>query len=799
MAISLNWINDYVSVKDEDKVALANKITKAGINIEMVKDTAIDNLVVGEVLECTNHPDSDHLKVCKVNVGKDVLQIVCGASNVRSGLKVIVALPSCLLPDGDKKFEIKKSTIRGVESNGMLCALFELGLEEKTEETYSKGICELPSDAPVGENALEYLGIADTTYELDLNPNRTDCNNHIPFAYEVAAVLKKQVTLPDVSFKELDESIDNQVTLDVTTPNVYMYNLMIAKDVKIKESPKFIKHRLEVAGVRSINNVVDISNYVMLEYGQPLHFFDKDVVGDKIVVRMAKDGEKIITLDKEERDLIKDDILITDGNTPLCVAGVMGGLNSGITESTKNILIESAMFNPYNIRYTSIRLGLRSEASLRFEKPLNYEYCLLALKRACHLLEKYADAKIVKGSISYDKVDKTPKVIKVTLKDFNSILGMKVEDNDVKETLTNLGFTYHEKNSEYEVEVPNRRQDIYPQKEDIIEEVGRLMGYDNIKPTLPLIRTKKGVYRDNIKFRKIVSKRMRTLGFNEIRTYTLIGEEDTNKYNYKFNTPIKLLKPMLKERSIIRQSLLNSVMEVVNYNLNKKNRDIYLYEIANVYSEVDNEYVEDTKLAFVMTGKYLFNTWNSLNYQTDFYLIKGVVENLLEYLGLTNRYSLKLSENLPKEIHPKINSEIIVDGTPVGYFGKLHPNVTKEDIYVCELSLTSLFTHKTSDIKYSELNKYPTIEKDVAFVLEKSIPAESLVKDIKAFGGKLLTNVKIFDVYTGDKIDENKKSIAYNLTFEDKTRTLTEEEVMEVFNKIIDNICHKYNATIRDK
>ena len=799
MAISLNWINDYVDVKDEDKVALANKITKAGINVEKVTTTKIDNLVVGEVLECSAHPDSDHLHVCKVSVGSETLQIVCGAPNVRKGIKVIVALPGCKLPDGDKLFEIKKSVIRGVESNGMLCALFELGLEEKTEETYSKGICELASDAPVGVNALSYLGVEDTTYTLDLNPNRTDCNNHIPFAYEVAAVLKKQITMPDVTFKTLEETVDNQVTLDVTTDNVFMYNLMIAKDVKIKESPEFIKHRLEVAGVRSINNVVDISNYVMLEYGQPLHFFDKDVVGNHIVVRMAHENEQIVTLDKETRDLNKEDILITDGDTPLCVAGVMGGLNSGITENTKNILIESAMFNPYNIRYTSIRLGLRSEASLRFEKPLNYEYCLLALQRACHLLEKYADAKIVMGSVSYDKVDKTPKVINVTLNDFNSILGMKVTDEDVKTTLTNLGFTYQENNGNYEVTVPNRRQDIYPQKEDIIEEVGRLMGYDNIMPTLPLIKTKKGEYRDNIKFRKIVSKRMRALGFNEIRTYTLVSEEDKDKYNYNFSNFIKLLKPMLKERSVIRQSLLNSLMEVVNYNLNKKNKDIYLYEIANTYSEVDNEYVEDVKLAFILCGNYISNTWNSLNYQADFYLAKGMVENLLDYLGLNNRYTLRLSDNLPKEIHPKINSEIIVDGNALGYFGKLHPNVSKEDIYVCELSLTQLFTHKTSDIKYSELNKYPTIEKDVAFVVDKSVLAEDLVKDIKSSGGKLLTNIKIFDVYTGNKIDENKKSIAYNLTFEDKTRTLTEEEVMAIFNKIIDNVCHKYNATIRDK
>ena len=385
MAISLNWVNDYVDIKDIDKVELANKITKAGINIEKVASNNIDNLIIGEIVDCVDHPDSDHLHVCQVNIGNEVTQIVCGAYNVRKGLKVIVALPGAILP-GD--FEIKKSKIRGQESNGMICALFELGLEEKTEENYNKGIEELKEDAPVGKNPIEYLNLCDTTYELDLNPNRTDCNNHLCFAYEVAAVLKKEVNMPDVSYTENDEDINEMVELVVETDNCPMYNLMIAKDVKIKESPDFIKQRLEVAGIRSINNVVDISNYVMLEYGQPLHFFDKDVVGNKILVRMANKDEKITTLDKIERDLIEDDILITDGEKALCVAGVMGGLDSGITDETKNILIESAMFNPYNVRYTSIRLDLRSEASLRFEKPLNYEYCELAIKRACHLLEK---------------------------------------------------------------------------------------------------------------------------------------------------------------------------------------------------------------------------------------------------------------------------------------------------------------------------------------------------------------------------------------------------------------------------
>ena len=795
MAISLNWINDYIDIENEDKIELANKITKAGINVEKVTVNNIENLVVGEVIECIDHPDSDHLHVCKVNIGTNITQIVCGASNVRSGIKVIVALPGAILP-GD--FEIKQSKIRGVESNGMICALFELGLEEKTEETYNKGITELDSNAPVGEDAFKYLGYGDTSYELDLNPNRTDCNNHLCFAYEAAAVLKKQVKMPDVSYNESDEKIDGLINLKVDTENVPMYNLMIAKDVKIKESPSFIKKRLETAGIRSINNVVDISNYVMLEYGQPLHFFDKDIVGDNIVVKMAEEGEKITTLDKQERILNKDDIVITDGNKVLCVAGVMGGLDSGINDDTKNILIESAIFNPYNIRYTSIRLGLRSEASLRFEKPLSYEYCELAIKRACHLLEKYADAKIVSGKVSYDKVDKTPKKIKVSLEEINSILGMKLEKNDVEATFESLGFDYLVEDNCYEVIVPNRRQDILLQKEDIIEEVGRIYGYDNIKPTLPLVNIKKGEYSENAKFRKIVSKRMRSLGFNELRTYTLIGKEDVSKYEYNFGETIKLNRPMLVERSYIRQSLLSSLVEVIKYNISKKNKDLMLYEIANTYSG-EEEYIENTKLAFGLTGKYLSNTWNSNSYEIDFYFIKGVIENLLKYLGLDGRYTLSLSDKLPKEIHPKINSEIIVGGKSIGYFGKLHPSISKEDIYVCEISLTHLNKNKTGDIKYKELNKYPKIEKDLAFIVDNDIESFEILKEIKKSGGKLLTDVKIFDVYKGENIEVGKKSIAYNLTFEDFSRTLTEEEVMVQFNKIIESVKNKFNAELRDK
>ena len=361
--ISLNWVKDYVDIESEDLKELAVKITKAGINVEKVITNHIDHLVIGEVLECVDHPNSDHLHICKVNVGNEVTQIVCGAANVRAGIKVIVALPGAILPGN---FEIKKGNIRGEESNGMICALFELGLEEKTEENYNKGIHELDSNAPVGEDPLKYLGLDDTVYELDVHKHRNnDCYYHIGFAYEIATILNKKVTLPNLDYNEIGDDINNHFSLSVETEKCPYYLAKMVKDVTIKESPDFIKKRLVSAGMRPINNVVDISNYVMLEYGQPMHFFDKNKLGDKIVVRDAKEGEKITTLDGKDRILKASDIVITDGEKPVCIAGVMGGLNTDVDENTKDILIESAIFDAVSIRYTASNLNLKSEASIR--------------------------------------------------------------------------------------------------------------------------------------------------------------------------------------------------------------------------------------------------------------------------------------------------------------------------------------------------------------------------------------------------------------------------------------------------
>ncbi|MEG2351501.1 MAG: phenylalanine--tRNA ligase subunit beta [Bacilli bacterium] len=791
MAISLNWINDYVDVEGEDFNELASKITKAGINVEAVNHVEIKNLVIGQVEQCFAHPDSDHLKVCKVNVGSDIKQIVCGALNVREKIKVIVALPGAILPGN---FEIKKGVIRGVESDGMICALFELGLEEKTKENYDKGILELDANALVGQDALKYLESDDTTFELDLNPNRSDCNNHIPFAYEVAAVLNKKVTLPNTSVNPVKESINGKFELSIDTENCSMYNAKMVKEITVGESPLFIKKRLEKAGMRSINNVVDISNYVMLEYGQPLHFFDYDKLGNQVVVRMACDNEKIITLDGKNRLLCNKDIVITDGTKPVCIAGVMGSIDTEVDNNTKIILIESAIFNPYNVRYTSINLDLRSEASLRYEKGLNYEYCDLALDRACYLLEKYAGGKVLNGVVSYDKTDKKIKKVDVSISSMSKLLGMPLTDDITKKALTSLGFNYETiDENNYTVYIPNRRLDISLNEADIAEEIGRISGYDKIISALPSGIIKSGKYVGNVKTRKLISKRLRSLGLNECRTYTLVSSEDDNVFTYDRKKAIKLLKPMSSDKSIVRQTIVPSLLRVVNYNKKHGIKDAFLYEISNVYSYEMNE---DTKVAIAIKGKYINNNFNLVNVNADFYLLKGIIENVLEYLGFKNRYVFEKKEI--DGLHPGISAIINVDKEEIGYFGKIHPSISKDDVYVCEFSMIKLISKKIKPIKYKEVSKYPSINKDVAFIVDKSLTSEEIIKVIKKAGSRLLTEIEVFDVYTGEKVDEDKKSIAFSLTFQDDNKTLTDLEINEVFNNIIKKVTETFSATLRD-
>ena len=789
--ISLEWVKDYIDISDQDLEELAIKITEAGINVEKVITNHIDHLVIGKVVSCVDHPNSDHLHLCQVDVGRDELQqIVCGAPNVRDGLKVIVALPGAVLP-GD--FQIKASKIRGIESNGMICALYELGLEEKTDEAYARGIEELPSDAPIGRDPLVYMGLESTLYELDIHKHRNnDCYYHIGFAYEIAAILNRKVTLPDCSYHEESDSIKNHFSLDVETDKCPYYLAKMVTDVKLGESPEFIQRRLLAAGMRPINNVVDISNYVMLEFGQPLHFFDKDTLGDHILVRDAKDREEVVTLDGKRRILRSSDIVITDGLKPVCIAGVMGGENTEVTDTTKNILIEAAIFDAVSIRYTAAHLDLRSEASIRYGKGLNYEYTLMAINRACHLLEKYAGAKVLSGMVSHDVVDKSEKIVEFRPEQVDKMLGIRITEEDMKFELERLDFPYTLKDGKFRVVIPERRLDIDPNVNDIAEEIGRLYGYQKLVSTLPSVGIRRGEYVGDVKYRKALSCRLRSLGFNEVKTYTLVSSDMSQSFDYEKKKKCVLPNPMSVDKSVIRTTLIPSLLNVYQYNKARKVDDVLIYEIAKTY---DKGYQEESKACFLMKGKYVVNPWKG-SMPVDFYLMKGFVEDILCYFGFQNRYSF-VKSTLP-DMHPGKSCQILLDRRPIGILGQVHPKVCKDEVYVCEISLQALM-QKVKPLKYKEASKYPTITKDVAFVVPKELTSQEIEATIKKAGGRLLHSIEVFDVYEGEHVASGMKSLAYNLLFMAQDRTLTDDEVMKVFNQIIEKVCSTHQAQVRDK
>ena len=790
MILSRNFIKDYIDLDDELSITqIAEDMTRVGNEYDSAaKLINATNLVIGKVIECSNHPDSDHLHVCKVDVGKEVLDIVCGAPNVRKGIKVIVALPGAKLPDG----EIKKSVIRGAISNGMLCSIKELGLDNKfLTEKDIEGIAELGSDAKIGEDPIKYLGLDDEVIDFELTANRGDELSTLGLAYELGAIYSKKVQLPETKHKEIKENIQDCFKIDIKTDNCSMFLARKVKNVVIKESPDFIKSRLIACGIRPINNVVDISNYVMLETGQPLHYYDADRLGNKLIVRMAKDKEELTTLDNEKRILSSDDIVIANDKEPVGLAGVMGGLTTEVEENTKNIIIESAIFDSIKVRITSKKI-LRSESSNRFEKGLDPQRTLLAMERSCYLLEKYADGEVLSGTLEYNKTNSKEKVIKITTEDINNVLGTELKTKEIKDIFTRLGFVTKATKNNMEVTVPTRRLDISI-KEDLIEEVGRIYGINNIEGKLPDLPIKRGTY--DKKTRSIRNKLV-DLGLNEVLTQIFITEADGHKYTNDDFEIVKLLDPLSVEKNCIRYTLVPSLMKVYKYNKDRNINDIRIFEIAKGFYLKDGNYGEDEKLCLLLTGDYYQELGH--NRKIDFYILKGIIEELLIFLGYENRYSL-ITDEFPKEFHPYQSAYINLNGENIGIMGKLHPNVTKDNVYVAEINLSKLSKFKTSKIKYKEINKYPSIKKDLAFIIDKDIPADDISKTIKKSGGKNLTNIEIFDLYIGDKIDSNKKSIAYSLTFEDTKKTLTDEEVMEIFNKIIKDVEKKHKAILRDK
>ena len=803
MKLSTNFVRDYVDI-DVDVKTLAEDMTNVGNEYdEAGKLLNATKLVIGEVLECEEHPDSDHLHVCKVNVGNEVLNIVCGAPNVRKGLKVIVALDGAELPGGT----IKRGVIRGQESNGMLCSMLELGLEHKFADDVDKtGIHELPLDAPIGEDPIKYMSMDDEVIDFDLTANRGDLLSILGMAYEIGAIYDKKVKDIDLTHGENKEDINNDFKVEVNTENCSIFLAKRVENIKIAESPAFIKSRLIASGIRPINNVVDISNYVMLETGQPLHFYDADTLKGKIEVRMASEGEKLFTLDGKERTLSDEDIVISDGERAIGLAGVMGGLDTEITDNTKNVLIEAAIFDGVKIRKTSKQI-LRSEASSRFEKGLDPNRTYMAIERACKLLEEYAEGEVVGGIAKYDKSDRANRDIEITFKKINDVLGMDIPKKDVLDVFRRLDFgvvingessNFTETEEQLKniesivVSVPRRRGDISI-KEDLIEEVGRIYGVNNIVGKLPEMPMKAGSYD---KVTRGIRNKLIDLGLNETLTYILVNDKEA-KYFTKDDTEIvSLLDPMTEERNTLRHSILPSLLKVYEYNKARSNKDISVFEIGKAFYKKGEEYGENNKVAALISGDFYLGVDNKK--QADFYILKGLAEELLDYLGYANRYSFVIKEDkMPEELHPGQSALISVNNDIVGIIGRVHPNLEKDNVFVFEIDLDKLLDKKVGKMKYKEFSKFPSIKKDLAVVVDKEITSEQIGTWIKKAAGSSLSNIDVFDVYTGKGIEENKKSIAYSLTFEKMDRTLTDEEINESLEKVVEVLEKKLGATLR--
>lgn len=789
MILSKNFLKDYVDIDENiDIKTLAEDMTRVGNEYDSAeKLVPATKLVIGKVLECTEHPDSDHLHCCKVDIGTEVSKIVCGAPNVRAGIKVIVALPGAQLP-GD--VTIKAGVIRGEESNGMICALYEIGIDKKfLSEEDKNGIHILPEDAPVGKDPIEYLKLDDEVVDFELTANRGDLLSILGMAYEVAAIYDKPVKSMDLSHNESCEDLNKSFNVKVNTENCSLFLARKALNVTIKESPDFIKNRLIASGIRPINNVVDISNYVMLECGQPLHFYDADRLGNVIETRMAKPGEKLTTLDEIERELEETDIVISDGTRAIGLAGVMGGLDTEIEETTKNVLIEAAIFDSVKVRKTSKKI-VRSEASNRFEKGLDPNRTYMAMERAVKLLEEHANATIQTGTVVYDKTDKSEKKIDITANDINSLLGTNLTAPDAIDVFRRLNFVSSLDGDVITVSVPTRRMDISI-KEDLIEEVGRIYGVDNIEGKLPVSPIKLG-YVD--KTDREIRNKMVSLGLNETLSYILINDKNVHQYtNDKFEE-LRLSDPMTEERNTLRYSLIPSLYKIYEYNKARYIKDVCLFEIGKGFWKKDEQYGEDKKLCALMTGEYYLGIDNKKN--VDFYIIKGVAEEVLDYLGYGNRYSFVLPKENLKEFHPGQVAEINVNGEVIGVIGRIHPEISKEPVFALEINLDKLLAKKVGKMKFKDISIYPTVNKDIAVILDKDITSDEISKVIKKAAGSLLVSSKLFDVYI-NPILGNKKSVAYSLTFGSNSKTLTDEEINPLVEKVIESLEKNFGAELR--
>lgn len=784
MLISNEWLKEYVTI-DDSVSNLAERITRTGIEVDDLIDYTKDikNLVVGFVKSKEKHPDADKLNVCQVDIGEDEpVQIVCGAPNVDAGQYVIVAKVGGRLPGGIK---IKRAKLRGERSEGMICSLQEIGISSNyIPKSFESGIYVFSESQVPGTDALQALYLDDQVMEFDLTPNRADALSMIGTAYEVAALYNTKMTKPETTSNELELSANDELTVTIENEDkVPYYSARVVHDVTIEPSPIWMQARLIKAGILPINNVVDISNYVLLEYGQPLHMFDQDAIGSQqIVVRQANEGEKMTTLDDTERELLTSDIVITNGQTPIALAGVMGGDFSEVKEQTSNIVIEGAIFDPVSIRHTSRRLNLRSESSSRFEKGIATEFVDEAVDRACYLLQTYANGKVLKDRVSSGELGAFITPIDITADKINRTIGFDLSQNDIVTIFNQLGFDTEINDDVITVLVPSRRKDITI-KEDLIEEVARIYGYDDIPSTLPVFdKVTSGQLTDRQYKTRMVKEVLEGAGLDQAITYSLVSKEDATAFSMQQRQTIDLLMPMSEAHASLRQSLLPHLIEAASYNVARKNKDVKLFEIGNVFfANGEGELPDQVEyLSGILTGDYVVNQWQGKKETVDFYLAKGVVDRVSEKLNLEFSYRRADIDGL----HPGRTAEILLENKVVGFIGELHPTLAADNdlkrTYVFELNFDALMSVSVGYINYQPIPRFPGMSRDIALEVDQNIPAADLLSTIHAHGGNILKDTLVFDVYQGEHLEKGKKSIAIRLNYLDTEETLTDERVSKV-------------------
>lgn len=784
MLISNEWLKEYVTI-DDSVSNLAERITRTGIEVDDLIDYTKDikNLVVGFVKSKEKHPDADKLNVCQVDIGEDEpVQIVCGAPNVDAGQYVIVAKVGGRLPGGIK---IKRAKLRGERSEGMICSLQEIGISSNyIPKSFESGIFVFSESQVPGTDALQALYLDDQVMEFDLTPNRADALSMIGTAYEVAALYNTKMTKPETTSNELELSANDELTVTIENEDkVPYYSARVVHDVTIEPSPIWMQVRLIKAGIRPINNVVDISNYVLLEYGQPLHMFDQDAIGSQqIVVRQANEGEKMTTLDDTERELLTSDIVITNGQTPIALAGVMGGDFSEVKEHTSNIVIEGAIFDPVSIRHTSRRLNLRRESSSRFEKGIATEFVDEAVDRACYLLQTYANGKVLKDRVSSGELGAFITPIDITADKINRTIGFDLSQNDIVTIFNQLGFDTEINDDVITVQVPSRRKDITI-KEDLIEEVARIYGYDDIPSTLPVFeKVTSGQLTDRQYKTRMVKEVLEGAGLDQAITYSLVSKEDATAFAMQQRQTIDLLMPMSEAHASLRQSLLPHLIEAASYNVARKNKDVKLFEIGNVFfANGEGELPDQVEyLSGILTGDYVVNQWQGKKETVDFYLAKGVVDRVSEKLNLEFSYRRADIDGL----HPGRTAEILLENKVIGFIGELHPTLAADNdlkrTYVFELNFDALMAVSVGYINYQPIPRFPGMSRDIALEVDQNIPAADLLSTIHAHGGNILKDTLVFDVYQGEHLEKGKKSIAIRLNYLDTEETLTDERVSKV-------------------